>query len=452
MAININSNTVVRVIVRRGTDIERQYSTLATGELGYTIDTKRLFVGDGAHQGGVVVGNVFLGSVTNISDISQAQVGDTAYESSTGSLYAFQADNSWLQVGTTNTLTESFAGVGFNYALSPSSISNIYNAENSIQLNSTYWSLCAFRGLGLASPGGFFFGNVANNTWNIDYARAVCDGPLFINGGSATQIQLSAANSALVNFANNGGTGLTTFQTNSAFIFTSTTSTGTSSNPGFIFTGNATNGAVLIQGNLFVTGTAFYANVTTTYSSVTTLSADTTGHASLTALTVNNSDTPSHGTVLVNISNNTRPVMYVDTAPFVSFNTRYNPAYSTYNFVASGAALFTNTLTVSGNTSIVGDLSSTGDIIAFSTSDQTLKTNITPIYSALDKLLSIKGVEFDWKKDSIYSGHDVGVLAQDVEKVLPTAVKSRHDGIKHVNYDKIIPLLIEAVRELKQSK
>ena len=112
---------------------------------------------------------------------------------------------------------------------------------------------------------------------------------------------------------------------------------------------------------------------------------------------------------------------------------------------------FTNNVTISSNTTIVGDLSATGDIVAFSTSDQALKSNVTLITSALDKLLSLKGVEFDWVKGSPYSGHDIGVLAQDVEKVIPTAVKSRHDNIKHVNYDKIIPLIIEAIRELKNN-
>ena len=47
-----------------------------------------------------------------------------------------------------------------------------------------------------------------------------------------------------------------------------------------------------------------------------------------------------------------------------------------------------------------------------------------------------------------YSGHDIGVIAQDIEKVLPEAVSTKPDGTKGVHYNKLIPLLIEAVKDL----
>ena len=49
-----------------------------------------------------------------------------------------------------------------------------------------------------------------------------------------------------------------------------------------------------------------------------------------------------------------------------------------------------------------------------------------------------------------YSGHDIGVIAQDVEKVLPEAVSTKPDGTKGVHYNKLLPLLIEAVKDLSQ--
>ena len=455
MGININSNTVVRIIVRRGSDIERQYATLSQGELGYTIDTKRLFVGDGVNKGGIVVGNVFLGRVTTIGEIAQAQPGDTAFETSTGTLYAFQSDNTWSSIAHSVTVDESLAGVGFNYATSAGTISNIYSATNSVQMNSYFWSLCADRGWGLSTGGGFFFGDVNANTWDVNHARAAFDGPVFVNGAS-TQIQLSANSGALVNFVNNGGTGNTTFETASAFIFNSTSSTSTSAAPGYLFTGGVNSGAMVVQGNLFVQGSAYFTNPTAmvyaTTLSLTSLSADTTGHPALTALMLNNSDTPSHSVILMSVHAGSKPVIYADTSPFVSFNTVYDNNFSSYGFVVSGAALFTDSLTIGGNTNIAGDLSATGDIIAFSTSDANLKDNVTPIVGALGKLLSFRGVEFDWNDKSSYTGHDIGVIAQEVESVLPSAVKTRPDGYKHVNYDKIIPLMIEAIRELKEAK
>jgi len=100
-----------------------------------------------------------------------------------------------------------------------------------------------------------------------------------------------------------------------------------------------------------------------------------------------------------------------------------------------------------------GDFSN--DVIAYSTSDKRLKENIKPLDSALDKVLKISGVEFDWKelsekeKKTIHGneGHDVGVIAQEIEEVLPEVVTTRDSGYKAVKYEKIVPLLIEAIKE-----
>lgn len=99
-----------------------------------------------------------------------------------------------------------------------------------------------------------------------------------------------------------------------------------------------------------------------------------------------------------------------------------------------------------------GTITSTGDIIAFSSSDKRLKKNIAKISNALDKVSSISGVNFEWDLElqNVHRGKDVGIIAQEVEKILPTAVVDREDGYKAVKYDRLIPLLIEAVKELKE--
>jgi hypothetical protein len=96
-----------------------------------------------------------------------------------------------------------------------------------------------------------------------------------------------------------------------------------------------------------------------------------------------------------------------------------------------------------------GNLSVTGDITAFFTSDQRLKDNITPIPNALDKVLSISGNTFDWNEKSEKEGSDVGVVAQEILEVLPEAVTTRDNGYLAVRYEKLVPLLIEAIKELK---
>ena len=99
-----------------------------------------------------------------------------------------------------------------------------------------------------------------------------------------------------------------------------------------------------------------------------------------------------------------------------------------------------------------GEIRAAGDVVANYSSDKRLKENIKPISGALDKLLQISGVTFDWiEKEEIHShkGHDVGVIAQEVEEVLPEVVVTRDNGYKAVNYEKIVPLLIESIKDLK---
>ena len=106
-----------------------------------------------------------------------------------------------------------------------------------------------------------------------------------------------------------------------------------------------------------------------------------------------------------------------------------------------------------------GEIRATNDVTAFYSSDVALKENITNIPNPLEALKKLNGVLFDWKKSYIdqrggEDGYfvrkkDVGVIAQEVEKVLPEAVAQRPDGIKAVKYDRLTCLLIEAVKQLQ---
>ena len=108
-------------------------------------------------------------------------------------------------------------------------------------------------------------------------------------------------------------------------------------------------------------------------------------------------------------------------------------------------------LTVAGDISGSGTLRMNGDIIAYYSSDERLKDNLIPISSASYKITQIGGYEFDWNKESKdYTGHDVGVIAQEIEKVLPEVVITRQDGYKAVKYEKIIPLLVQGLKEQQE--
>lgn len=101
---------------------------------------------------------------------------------------------------------------------------------------------------------------------------------------------------------------------------------------------------------------------------------------------------------------------------------------------------------------INGAITATGDITAYYTSDERLKENITPIQNALSKVETISGNEYNWKEgfEEIHTkkGNDIGVIAQEIQKILPQAVIERDNGYLGVNYEKIIPLLIESIKEL----
>ena len=104
-----------------------------------------------------------------------------------------------------------------------------------------------------------------------------------------------------------------------------------------------------------------------------------------------------------------------------------------------------------------GDLHVNADIIAFSTtvSDERLKDNIQVVSGALDKVSQLKGVTFDWKKDGKKSA---GLIAQDLEAVLPSAIKEKalpfksndDEKYKTVEYSQVTALLVEAIKELKE--
>ena len=91
-----------------------------------------------------------------------------------------------------------------------------------------------------------------------------------------------------------------------------------------------------------------------------------------------------------------------------------------------------------------------GDVVAFgSPSDISLKENIKPIESALDKVKKLQGVTFDWKEQDITNlKEDIGFIAQDVQKVLPELVRENKDGKLSLRHQGIIPVLLEAIKEL----
>ena len=128
-----------------------------------------------------------------------------------------------------------------------------------------------------------------------------------------------------------------------------------------------------------------------------------------------------------------------------------NSGYTTYT---------SNQATNTNSTVQFAEVRSSGDVIAYYSSDFALKENINPIANALDKVSQLGGYNFDWKDthletrggldDMFVKKSDVGIIAQEVQKVLPEAVGKREDGTLGVRYELLVPLLVESIKELSE--
>jgi hypothetical protein len=125
-------------------------------------------------------------------------------------------------------------------------------------------------------------------------------------------------------------------------------------------------------------------------------------------------------------------------------------ASSSYSLYDSGVVVITGGLGVSGA------INAGADVTAYAASDIRLKTDIENITDALSKVNQLNGVTYYWNdlahevehKDT--SVREVGVIAQQVNNVLPEVIDVRDNGYMAVRYEKMIPLLIEAIKELTE--
>jgi hypothetical protein len=169
------------------------------------------------------------------------------------------------------------------------------------------------------------------------------------------------------------------------------------------------------------------------------------------------------GNVLV--SNGTSAPSYNNTltlASFTSATSTSTGALQVRGGVGIGGTVYLGGYLQVGTTSTTtgtnGEIRATNEITAYFGSDIRLKENIQLIADPITLVNQIRGVRFDWTEDYIQGRggedgyfvrkHDIGVIAQEIESILPEIVADRDDGFKAVKYEKIVPLLIEAIKEL----
>jgi hypothetical protein len=164
---------------------------------------------------------------------------------------------------------------------------------------------------------------------------------------------------------------------------------------------------------------------------------------------VNNHSDNTRGYRIHNTSGSSVSAMFTNSANALVIGAgAFDQVQLNKKVLVSGAALGVNVAA----SATAGRIDASNDIVAYSSSDERLKHNITPIENALDKVKSLTGVEFDWKPEYKHAhgheGHDTGIIAQQVQEVIPSAVRTNDTGFLAVRYEKLIGLLIEANKEL----
>jgi len=167
-----------------------------------------------------------------------------------------------------------------------------------------------------------------------------------------------------------------------------------------------------------------------------------------------------------------------DTAYFASTTqtsgsvTSFNIASTKISFVASTGTLSLENIIASNDlqadslgvgtpaSGVSGEIRATNQITSFYSSDINLKENIKNITDPLQKVKLLNGVTFDWTEDYIVTHggedgyfvrkNDIGLIAQEVEAVLPEIVGTNSEGYKAIKYDRIVALLVEVVKELSK--
>jgi hypothetical protein len=209
---------------------------------------------------------------------------------------------------------------------------------------------------------------------------------------------------------------------------------------GTIVNGDINASAAIVDTKLATIATAGkVSNSATTATSANTVSAivarDASGNFSAGTITATLT-----GNVTGNVTGNTS-----GTAATVT--TAAQPAITSVGTLTS---LTVSGATATGALTVTGAVTATGDITAFFTSDKRHKNNIQTIPNALEKVTKLNGVTWEWNDDVnevTKSTPKTGLIAQEVQEVLPEVVKTRDDGFLALDYSKMMGLLVEAIKE-----
>jgi len=194
----------------------------------------------------------------------------------------------------------------------------------------------------------------------------------------------------------------------------------------------------------YLTGTSYNGSA-----AVTIATNATSANTGSTLVARDSSGNFSAGTITATLTGNASSATSASSADQIKTTTRSTAATHYLTFVDSdnGSATAETLYTDAGITynPSTNDLTASGNVTAYS--DISLKENIETISNALEMVNSLRGVRFN-RKDLEGNPLQIGVVAQEVEKIVPEVVKTADDGLKSVAYGNLIGVLIEAIKEL----
>lgn len=179
----IFQNTLLQLIIRQGLDSDRKRIVLKSGELGFTTDTERLFVGNGSLSGGTVAGNLFKGSAPDITTLAPCVIGDYVFDSDKNKLYRLnQNDGSnlsdWQLIGGIYTAGDSYLS---------------FSSDNEITLNAL--SAFSISQDALDSPLSLSAGRIHLNPLSAGHvSHDVVASPLYVEDGRIKLDNIDIAN------------------------------------------------------------------------------------------------------------------------------------------------------------------------------------------------------------------------------------------------------------------
>jgi hypothetical protein len=406
-----------------------------------------------------------------IGRIGNVDTNDMYYDSTFGGNHIFRTGTLGTTSPSNKMIITSYGNVGIG-TTSPSEKLVVKVATNQNLEIRQASSLGAYNGIGLDAL------NDARNTV-VDLVLRGTNLSLISSG--ATPMILATNSTERMRITSGGNVGIgTTSPSNRLSVYESTGST--TSTMDFSTTGNSIKGHIgMFANNFYITSNWFYNG---------SQNADNTGYAQNAIIFDNSgfmnfqtspagSTSPSErmritstGNVGIGTTSPGAKLEVVDTNGsrlLIGYSTTATNYYdaTTHIFratyggtermrITSGGEVLIGTtsdagdykLQVNGRILATDSIYSNGDVIAYASSDIRLKDNILPIKNALEKVKKIGGYTFDWNnKQTTYEGHDVGVIAQEIEAVLPEVVTTRDNGYKAVKYEKLTALLIESIKE-----